>query len=146
MKQLFFILGICLAAQIARSQTGDTLRIYWNKQLLLDRNSTGKDSPVITIKKIWLQKKTVLEISFKMAGRANNWRRTFQFTDTVNNIFIQKEFGYTRGNYIFSSGSIKPLLQKNKKLLLYTFQQPPAHVSLTTTRIERYLLCKLILE
>lgn len=144
--------GILLLSLIATSfacfaQKNDTqFRISWNKQLLLQKNSLAiKDTPVVKIKNIWLGKNTPLPVYFKQGEKRTGWKRTFQFTDILNNVVFQRVFDSTEGNFNFTTSDIKPFLQKHRRMLLYTFQQPENSM-LNGIRTERYLLCKLILE
>ncbi len=148
MKQTIIIFFFCTNVLISFAQKSDTLfRISWNKQQLLQKTTLhATDTPVVAIKNIWLAKKTPLLVFFKQGEKRNGWKRTFQFTDIVNNVVFQRQFDVTEGNFNFTTSDIKAFLQKHRRMLLYTFQQPGEDNRLSGIRTERYLLCKLILE
>ena len=144
MKRSFLVITVCMAMLFARSQTGDSLRVYWNRHLVLEQVNTGKDTPVIHLKK-GAEKTVQLELNLKQLQPQKMWKRIFQLTDTINNIFIQKEFNYSSGSYILPAGTIQTFLSKHHQLLVYSFVKPPAGTG-SNIRIARFLLCKLTFQ
>lgn len=131
---------------IALAQPKDSFSILLNKKLLLKQaNPVHSDGPRVIIKKNDCRKKGVFAIQYKQVQKQEGWERIFQFTDLENNIQLQKGFAFAEGTYGFNTAELLPLLTKNKKILLYSYQQPTNSL-LGGIRIERFLLCELILQ
>ncbi len=144
MKQSVLVITACIVMLFARSQTGDSLRVYWNGHLVLNQVNTGKDTPVIHINK-GEERNAALSLSLKQSHPQKMWKRIFQLTDTVNNIILQKEFAYSTGSYTLQDAAIQKFLLKHHHLLVYSFVKPPAGTG-SNIRIARFLLCKLTLQ
>jgi hypothetical protein len=137
----FFIMSIA-----AYSQPKDRFSLLLNKKVLLEQASpVNNNGPQVLVKKSLLKKKGLVTIQYKQAQKNQGWERVFQFTDADNTIQLQKGFAFAEGTYGFNTLELLPLMEKNKKLLVYTYQQPTDNL-LSGIRIERYLLCELVLQ
>jgi hypothetical protein len=146
MKKELLLLIICIMSIVAYSQPRDNFSIRLNKKVLLEQASPVRDKgPQVLVKKSLLKKKGLITIQYKQAQKNQGWERIFQFTDADNTIQLQKGFAFAEGTYGFSTLELLPLMEKNKKLLVYTYQQPTDNL-LSGIRIERYLLCELVLQ
>jgi CRISPR/Cas system-associated exonuclease Cas4 (RecB family) len=131
---------------IALAQPKDSFSIHLNKKVLLKPASpVNSSAPQVVINKKDIKKKGLFAIQYKQAQKQEDWERIFQFTDAENNIQLQKGYAYTEGTFGFNNAELYTLLAKNKKLMVYTFQQPTNSL-MVGIRIERYLLCELVLQ
>ncbi len=133
-------------SMVAYSQPKDDFSIHLHRKVLLAQASpVNNNGPKVLVKKSLLKKKGLITIQYKQAQKNQGWERIFQFTDSDNTIQLQKGFAFSEGTYGFNTLELLPLLEKNKKLLVYTYQQPTDNL-LSGIRIERYLLCELVLQ
>lgn len=131
---------------IVLAQPKDSFSIHLNKKVLLKLASpVNNNGPQVSINKKDIKKKGLFAIQYKQAQKQEGWERIFQITDAANNIQLQKGFAYAEGSYGFNTAELVPLLTKNKKLMVYTYQQPTNSL-MVGIRIERYLLCELVLQ
>ncbi len=131
---------------VSYAQPKDNFSIRLHKKVLLEQaGPVNSNGPQVLIKKSLLKKKGLVTIQYKQAQKNQGWERIFQFTDADNTIQLQKGFAFAEGTYGFNTLEILSLLEKNKKILIYTYQQPTDNL-LSGLRIERYLLCELVLQ
>jgi hypothetical protein len=146
MKKIFLSITICIMSLIAFAQPKDSFSILLNKKILLKQaNPVHSNGPQVIVKKSDCRKKGLFVIQYKQAQKQEGWERIFQLTDSENNIRLQKGFAFAEGSYGFNTTELVSLLTKNKIILLYTYQQPTNSL-LGGIRIERFLLCELILQ
>lgn len=145
MKKTIVFISFIISVLFSYAQTGDSLRVYWNRQLALEAVNTGKDTSIVNISRTTVTKTAAFEIVLKQAVRQDKWKRVFQLTDTLNNIFFQKEFAYTNGRYVLQDNAMQSFMKKHKNMLVYTFVQPPAGAG-SNIRIARILLFKSVIR
>jgi hypothetical protein len=146
MKSIFLIASFLFMDFFATAQPKDSFSILLHKKVLLKQtNAVSNNGPQVMAKRNLLKKKGLLTIQYKPAQKNPGWERIFQLTDTDNTIQLQKGFAFAEGTYGFNTLELLPLLEKNKKLLIYTYQQPTDPL-LAGIRVERLLLCELVLE
>jgi hypothetical protein len=146
MKKIFLSVTISLMSLVAFAQTKDSFSILLNKKVLLKTATpVHNDGPQVIIKKSDCKKKGLFVVQYKQAQKQEGWERIFQLTDSENNIQLQKGFAFAEGSYQCNTSELIPLLSRNKKIFLYTYQQPTNSL-LGGIRIERLLLCELTLQ
>ncbi|MFM2364040.1 MAG: hypothetical protein RLZZ316_2942 [Bacteroidota bacterium] len=129
------------------AQQPDLLKFYYKKEVVLQLKTIGNNpAPVLIIKKQWLQDGESLRLVYKCASKHPGWVRSFQWAGNENELVTEKTFNTDEGTYTLLFKDYKEALIKNGKLLLYTIQQPPQEGGPSGIRLQRFLICQLILE
>lgn len=146
MKQYLFAILIFYTMP-AFTQQPDALKFYYKKELLLQLKAIGNNhSPVLIIKEQWLKEGTGLQLVYKCGSKHPGWERNFQWAVNENELVAEKSFSTDEGTYTLLFKDYKEALIKHRKLLLYTIQQPPQKGGPSGIRLQRFLVCQLILE
>jgi len=131
---------LSLAGSIVGAQ--DSWKVCLDKKVLLTTSTEDVEKNIINISSEDLKKNKSLVVSYKQVAPQKGWERSISIY-TEKDEELQKQKGK---NFVLKTSELKKLLEKNKRLKIFTTYLPTDPKMKAQIRVRRVHLCTLVLQ